>query len=47
MFEYRALGFLVASGRGSYTRAFSHYQPVPAAIQQQLTAAFIPTEEED
>ncbi len=37
----------LTGGRGSYTLAFSHYQPVPAAIQQQLTAAFIPTEEEE
>jgi elongation factor G len=28
----------LTGGQGSYSVAFSHYAPVPAAMQQQLTA---------
>ncbi|WP_119290309.1 elongation factor G [Azohydromonas sediminis] len=30
----------MTSGQGRYTIAFSHYEPVPPAVQQQLTAAW-------
>jgi elongation factor G len=34
-------------GQGSYTIEFSHYDPVPGNVQQQLIAAFKPKEEAD
>jgi elongation factor G len=34
-------------GHGFFTMEFSHYDPVPANIQQQLRAAYKPTEGED
>lgn len=37
----------MTGGHGSYTIEFSHYDPVPARIQQQLVAAFKPAEAED
>ncbi len=37
----------VTGGQGSYTMAFSHYEPVPPNIQQQITARYKPREEED
>nr|VFJ48523.1 MAG: translation elongation factor 2 (EF-2/EF-G) [Candidatus Kentron sp. DK] len=37
----------VTGGAGSYTIALSHYDPVPAQIQQQLMAEFKPGQEED
>lgn len=36
----------VTAGQGRYTMDFSHYDPVPGNIQQQLKAAFKPKEEE-
>ena len=35
----------LTGGRGSFSMSFSHYDPVPAAVQQELTAAYRPTEE--
>ncbi|MEO6064211.1 MAG: elongation factor G, partial [Lysobacterales bacterium] len=35
------------AGRGSYTLDFSHYEPVPAHMQQKLVDAFKPHHEED
>lgn len=37
----------MTGGHGSYNLEFSHYQPVPAHIQQQLAAEFNPHEEEE
>jgi elongation factor G len=34
-------------GHGFFTMEFSHYDPVPANVQQQLKAAYKPTEAED
>jgi len=34
-------------GHGFFTMEFSHYEPVPANVQQQLKAAYKPTEGED
>jgi elongation factor G len=37
----------VTGGAGSYAMEFSHYDPVPAAIQKQLAAEFKPAADED
>ena len=37
----------VTGGEGSYTIEFSHYDPVPPKVQQDLVAAYKPREEED
>ena len=37
----------VTGGAGSYTMVLSHYDPVPANIQQQLVAEFKPASDED
>ena len=37
----------VTGGTGSYTMVLSHYDPVPANIQQQLVAEFKPAADED
>ncbi|HSS65860.1 MAG TPA: elongation factor G [Gammaproteobacteria bacterium] len=37
----------VTGGTGVYTMEFSHYDPVPAQIQQQLSSEFKPRAEED
>lgn len=37
----------ITGGLGTYTMNFSHYDPVPPKIQQQLVAAFKPGEDED
>jgi elongation factor G len=34
-------------GAGSYTLSFSHYEPVPPGVQQELAAAFSPTPDDD
>ncbi len=36
----------ITGGVGTYTIEFSHYDPVPAKVQQQLMAQFRPVEEE-
>jgi elongation factor G len=36
----------VTGGHGSYSIEFSHYEPVPPRIQQQLAAQYKPREEE-
>ncbi len=36
----------VTGGQGSYTIEFSHYDPVPPNIQQQLAAEYKPGKEE-
>lgn len=35
------------AGKGHYRLDFSHYEPVPAALQQRLTTAYQPKQEED
>jgi elongation factor G len=35
----------LTGGQGSYTLAFSHYEPVPATLQTQLASQFKPKEE--
>jgi elongation factor G len=37
----------VTAGRGRYALDFSHYEPVPAQVQQKLVEAFKPRHEED
>jgi elongation factor G len=37
----------VTGGEGSYTMEFSHYDPVPPKVQQDLVAAYKPHEEEE
>ncbi len=37
----------VTAGKGRYSLDFSHYEPVPAAVQQRLTEAYKPRHEED
>jgi len=37
----------VTGGLGSYSMEFSHYEPVPPQIQQQIVAQYQPKEEED
>jgi len=37
----------LTGGQGSYTLEFSHYQPVPPAIQKQLAAQYRPKSEEE
>ena len=35
------------AGKGHYRLDFSHYEPVPATLQQRLTTAYQPRQEED
>jgi elongation factor G len=37
----------LTGGQGSYSLEFSHYDPVPPYVQQQLAAKFKPAQEED
>ena len=37
----------VTGGQGSYSMEFSHYEPVPGNVQQQIVAQYKPKEEED
>ncbi|MFW6033049.1 MAG: elongation factor G, partial [Phycisphaeraceae bacterium] len=37
----------VTGGQGSYTMELSHYDPVPAHVQQQIAAEYNPKEEEE
>jgi elongation factor G len=37
----------VTAGRGRYALDFSHYEPVPAQVQQKLVEAYKPRQEED
>ncbi|MEO6263951.1 MAG: elongation factor G [Luteimonas sp.] len=37
----------VTAGRGRYSLDFSHYEPVPAQVQQRLVEAYKPKHEED
>ena len=37
----------VTAGQGSYTMEFSHYEPVPANVQQQILAAAAKAKEQE
>ena len=37
----------VTGGQGSYSMEFSHYEPVPPNVQQQIVSQYKPKEEED
>lgn len=37
----------VTAGKGRYRLEFSHYEPVPASVQQRLVEAYRPRQEED
>ena len=37
----------MTGGQGRYAIEFSHYEPVPAQVQKQLTEAYKPRVEED
>ena len=37
----------VTAGRGRYSLDFSHYEPVPANVQNKLVEAYKPRHEED
>jgi len=37
----------VTAGRGRYSLDFSHYEPVPAQVQQKLVEAYKPRHEEE
>ena len=37
----------ITAGRGRYALDFSHYEPVPAQVQQKLVDAYKPHHEED
>src|SRR5690606_23550695 len=37
----------ITAGRGRYALDFSHYEPVPAQVQQKLVAAYKPRREEE
>jgi elongation factor G len=36
----------MTQGQGSFTMEFSHYDPVPHAVQQELEAEFKPKEDD-
>lgn len=44
---YQAKLKSITGGTGSFTMSFSHYDPVPARVQQELIAAYRPVEEEN
>jgi elongation factor G len=37
----------ITAGRGRYSMDFSHYEPVPANVQQKLVEGYRPKVEED
>ena len=37
----------ITAGRGRYALDFSHYEPVPAQVQQRLVEAFKPHHDDD
>ena len=37
----------MTGGQGRYALEFSHYEPVPAQVQQQLVDAYKPRDEEE
>ncbi len=47
MANYQSQLKSVTGGQGSYTMEFSHYEPAPPNVQQQIVAQYKPHEEED
>lgn len=47
MMNYQSQLKSVTGGQGSFTMEFSHYEPVPGNVQQQIVAEYKPREEED
>jgi elongation factor G len=47
MLNYQSQLKSVTGGQGSFTMEFSHYEPVPGNVQQQIVAQYKPKEEED
>ena len=45
--NYQSAVKAMTGGTGSYTMVLSHYEPVPAHVQQQIIAQYKPQEEED
>jgi len=45
--DYQSFLKSVSQGRGSYTMDFSHYEPAPKHVQEQIVALHKPKEEED
>jgi elongation factor G len=45
--NYQARLKSVTAGQGSYVIELSHYEPVPAQIQQQLASEYKKVEEEE
>jgi elongation factor G len=45
--QYQSQLKSVTGGQGSYTMDFSHYEPVPPHVQQQLVAAYKPRAEDE
>ena len=45
--NYQSAVKAMTGGVGSYTMELSHYEPVPAHVQQQIVAQYKPQEEED
>ncbi len=45
--QYQSQLKSVTGGLGSYTMEFSHYEPVPSHVQQQIAAKYQPHAEED
>jgi elongation factor G len=37
----------VTGGQGSFSMEFSHYEPVPPQVQQQIVSQYKPREEKD
>ena len=45
--ESGAIVEFLTAGRGRYAMDFSHYEPVPAQVQQKLVEDFKPHHDED
>ncbi len=45
--QYQSMLKSVTGGQGSFMMEFSHYEPVPPQVQQQIAAAYKPQGEED
>jgi len=45
--QYQSQVKAVTGGLGSYTMEFSHYEPVPPNVQQQIVGKYNPVQEED
>ena len=47
MTNYQSQLKSVTGGQGSYAMELSHYDPVPANVQQQVVAQYKPKQEEE